>query len=322
MNICLQSIFEKTIFFESIARKLSREGHNVFWTATSLKWRAWLIEQGVAPDHILLLRHDESESNSHEADMNSELLSSIEAGTDFKFKEIYFTDRIVRHWEWDKARAYYGYCVKQITAFIKDHKMDIMLGEATASDELINSIVCGLNQVRYYPLGTLRIPSDRFLFFKNHLMEEYELIAEEGEEEKFLEKANDVRTLLIKGLKPNYWYWNNKTPTLNKLYVRKLGTKLIEALSESKTDATVKPLSYHLRQQKQYLKPFRFAQLRLSTPFELPTADEPYVLYTIHKQPEASIDVVGSDYSNQLELIKNIVQVCVIFIKKKIRINR
>jgi hypothetical protein len=43
--------------------------------------------------------------------------------------------------------------------------------------------------------------------------------------------------------------------------------------------------------------------------FEQPHVDEPYVLYALHKQPEASIDVMGADRANQFELIKSITRV-------------
>ena len=46
--------------------------------------------------------------------------------------------------------------------------------------------------------------------------------------------------------------------------------------------------------------------LKIRPVFDAPRPGESYLLYTLHKQPEASIDVLGADYANQYELIKGI----------------
>jgi hypothetical protein len=48
-------------------------------------------------------------------------------------------------------------------------------------------------------------------------------------------------------------------------------------------------------------------RIRLARPFE-EAGGKPFALYTLHMQPEASIDVFGSYYANQLTLVRQIAQ--------------
>lgn len=306
MRICFQSIFAKTIFFKAIADRLEQSGHEVYWTSTSLKWTNWLTEHGVAPDNILLLRHDRSDCEAARLEENSRILTELERLSGLNLKKVYYMDRVVSKWSWEKAQRYFGYVASRLSGFITEKQIDVMIGEGTSSDEIINALTCQQHNVRFYNLGTVRIPSDRFAFFKGWLMEEFEEITDAGETDRFLALADDTHERLLAGMKPNYWHWNNDIPKVNLSFLSKLSSKVREALVESRHDATVKPLSYHLIHERQYLKPLRHAHMRFKPIFEKPHEGEKYVLYTLHKQPEASIDVLGADYANQYELIKNI----------------
>lgn len=306
MRICFQSIFNKTIFFKAVADRLEQSGHDIFWTATSQKWTDWLMLRGVKRENILLLRYDQCDYSGDISEENERLLTELESISGLNFKKIFFMDRVVSKWPWEKAKQYFGFVASRLSGFLTDKKIDMMLGEGTSSDEIINAITCQRHSVRFYNLGTIRIPSDRFAFFKGYLMAEFEEITDACETDRFLAMADDAHERLLAGMKPNYWHWNNEFPKMNLSFMSKLSGKVREALVESRHDATVKPLSYHLIHERQYLKPLRHALMRFIPIFETPSEGERYVLYTLHKQPEASIDVFGADYANQYELIKNI----------------
>jgi len=306
MNICLQSIFFKTVFFKAVADQLEKAGHNVFWTATSLKWRQWLLCRGVSPGRILLLRRDDSAHIDPRTAEHARMIEALEARTGLTVKKIFHMDRVVRQWPWTEAEKYYVYVVQKLNAFFNENAVEVVLGEATLSDEILAALVCQANNIDFYNLCTVRVPGDRFAFFKGYRHAEYERIADDDAAEDYFDRAAELRQRLIDGLKPDYWYWHNKVPRINYSFVARIWTKIREALVEAQTDATVKPLSYHLVRERQYLKPFRWLHLKLMPVFDEPRADESYLLYTLHKQPEASIDVLGADFVNQYELIKGI----------------
>jgi hypothetical protein len=309
MNVCLQAVFNKTIYFKAIADELTAAGHEVFWTTTSPKWRNWLTKRGVPGDRILLLRRDESRTVDPHAEENQRLVKALEESSGLSFKKIFFMDRVVSRRPWDEGKEYFVYVARRLNDFIVKSNIEVVLGEATWSDEVISALVCQTNGVSFYNVNTLRIPSDRFMFFKGYTMADYEEVAPSCETDNYLEMADRLRERVVAGLKPNYWYWNSVVPKIDLSFVSKIRRKVREAIVETGQDATVKSLGHHLFHERQYLKPFRYAGLRMTGFFEQPHVDEPYVLYALHKQPEASIDVMGADRANQFELIKSITRV-------------
>lgn len=310
MNICFQSIFCKTVFFKAVADNLAQKGHRIFWVATSLKWCQWLIEEGVSPESILVLRHDESHAIDPNSTDSHALVSELEDRTGLTLKKIYFMDRVVSTWPWERAEKYMTYVVREITRFYRDNDIKVVLGEGTSCDEVLNALVCEVNGVNFYNPSTLRIPSERFAFFKGWRQVELESLGEDQVDDNLLNKVDEIRDDVVeRSIKPNYWHSSNIAPALNMSFIAKIIDKIREATIEANTDATVKSLGYQLFHQRQYLKPLRYRLVKWANCFQKPVEGERFALLPLHKQPEASIDVMGAEHANQYELIKSIVRV-------------
>ena len=304
MRICFQAIFYKTVFFQALAARLEESGHDIYWISTSGKWVDWLIDRGVDQSRILLLQRRALCRSDAGQGQSAELVTRIETEYGLPLKAVYYMDRVIRTWPWEKARAYMTGVAGEIDRFLGAHDIEVVLGEASWAHEILCAAVCRIRQTPYYQPGTARIPSDRFLFFENHLQTEYQSFEGHKVNDVVLRQADEVREKVIAGLKPNYWYWNNKIPAVDAGFLRTIQTKVHEASVEARSDATVKSLKYHLKHQRQYLKPMRYSSIKLRSVFQQPVRGEKYVLYTLHKQPEASIDVYGAEHSDQLHLIR------------------
>jgi hypothetical protein len=299
MNILLVPLFKNIYLYEKIAVKMENEGHNVYWITTSQKWKEWLIKKNIKEEQILLLERHYKQNTK----INLNGLCEIEAHTGDSIKDLVLMDRIIRNWSWEEVLCYANSVSQLVKEFVIDNKLDVCFIEGTVLHELLINSICDYYSIPVYSMATIRIPSERLAFFKGIYQSEIELInfnkVDTNQIEEVIKGVNN-------GVKPNYFYWNNIVPKMDNKYFKSVYQKFIEALIYSKRDATIKSIEYHLFNETKYLKPIKYATVKKI--FENPNFDEDYVLYTLHHQPERSIDVLGSNVSNQYELIKNIVR--------------
>src|SRR5690606_38171751 len=120
--------------------------------------------------------------------------------------------------------------------------------------------------------------------------------ADEDEAERVLRRFRSG------SLKPRYWHLNNRLPVPDRSWLRKAWNIISTNWVERGGDMTVAPVRSYLSGAP-FRRMFRYMSARLTGCFERPRQGERFVLYTLHKQPEASIDVLGAGYANQVDLI-------------------
>ncbi|TBL67773.1 hypothetical protein [Paenibacillus thalictri] len=304
MNIGFIALFNNTIFYKAIADELEKDGHSIFWITSSKKRKTWLINNGTLAEKIVLL--NKSVLNVQIIEKGKQLINEIERKTNEKVNNIILMDRILRHWNYRSACEYVYSISNTINEFLLKNDIEIVISEGTTVQELITAILCKYNNKNFYNPGTMRIPSDRFLFFKGYLQKEYEKFEEfdSNSTRDLSERVEEIKIGVRSGVKPNYFYWNDQIPKINISWFSKVIEKIKESLIESRNDATVKSLGYHLFKEPKYLKPFRYFRAR--SLFEKPDLETKYALYTMHMQPESGIDVFGAKTSNQLDVIEKI----------------
>lgn len=308
MNICFITCFNKTIFFKKISDSLEKKLPNlqVHWISTSPKWSRYLVEHGTSVDRIVQINSDEHLSKS-EAEDASSIISSAEEKNQQSANFIFLTDRIIKHWNPEKASTYFLLATKIINDALVSRNIRIVFGEATALHEVLTSFLCRYNDIEFLKPHTIRLPTTHFAFFKGHL-------------ENVMSSANNCPTALDieiaekqlisvtqKNQKPDYFYLNNKRPSyFEKKFLSSILKKIPDSYNEPKKNASEKSIYHHVFIEQKFLTPLKSLILSKSNPFSPPIKGEKFILYTLHKQPEASIDVLGTAYSNQIELIRSI----------------
>lgn len=306
MKIAFIACFYKTIFFKKIADELQKQGQTSYWISTSIKWYNWLIEQGIEKEHILLLRKDQVDGRIH----NDAYISDVENITNANLKNLYFMDRVISKWDWNIAYNYMKYVINNVGLFIKNNEIEVVFGEATAFHEVATAVICQYYGKLFLAPHTIRIPSDRFCFFYGYSQESYFCIkSNQSRKDNQLKAREAIDAVITKGEKPNYWYLNNVRPRYSLDVLKKMLSKFQECIQESKHDASIKSLKHHVVYEKKYLRPINYFLSMKMGWFNKPKIDEKFVLFTLHKQPEASIDVLGARYSNQIEVVKEIARV-------------
>lgn len=305
MNICFIACFYKTIFFLRIAKELEKriDDLSISWISTSPRWTKYLIESGVCYDKITQITPMEK-IQQQDKQSAKETLTESENINEKSANFIIQSDRIISHWPQTKAEEYLLYCTHKISKKIKEEKIKLIFGEATALHETLAAFICKVHGAEFKKPHTIRIPSNRFAFFDGYLEDK---IHEAKTLNATLPIEDFINDVIKKNKKPQYFYKNNKRPKLlDTTLLKSIPKKIISAIKEQKNNAAEKSIFHHLFIEKKYLAPIRAKRLHSNINFENPVPGEKNILFTLHKQPEASIDVLGTEHSNQIDLIRKI----------------
>lgn len=304
MNVCFLACFDKTILFNKISKELDAQGINVFWISVSTKWTNYLLENAVSPDNIITLSSEEV-SNVGVTDELEELMRLIEKHNSHTLKQVYYMDRILSKKSWKDVLVLFQYIIDKVTPFIKKKNIQIIFGETTAAHEIITAMIAKSINIKFFKPHTVRIPDNRFAFFEGYSEKNIFKVASpdwsEEKNNKFISEYEDNKQ------KPYYVaVHNTKNEYVDMSYYKTIFKKLKDIFQERNSNFTEKSLYHHLFIEKKYLYPLNRFIILNCLKFYTIKDKRKYVLYTMHVQPEASIDVLGIENNNQYETIKKI----------------
>ena len=308
-NICFTVLHYRAPFVYMLSVELERRGHAVFFLCPSPKWRDWLLAKGISNQRIL----DQTAAIKGEPLSEIELslfeeIRKAERKSNLTLNSMILMDRLVREWEPELAYNYLVRLYALLKSFILENKIDMVIGEATPANELLTSVVCESTDIPYYFPITVRVPDNRFAFFKGRFHNAFALrknITEEDCEAAGKWAEEFLSSFEKKKPKPSYWHKNNKLPKLQVAWIYKFFKTLLEEYKYKKTDPTRFNLSWLLKKRMgEVINRYRLRGVH----FQEVLQGEKFILYPLHKQPESSVDVLGDFYSDQLNLIKQIVR--------------
>lgn len=310
-NICFTILHYRTPFVCALSVELEKRGHSVFFLCPSPKWKGWLLEQGISEERILdqtLAVRPDPLSEAERACLAE--VEEVEQKSGITINSMILMDRLIREWAPDQACNYLLRLFVLLKSFLVENKIDVVIGEATPANELLTAAVCEWIDVPYYFPITVRVPGDRFAFFKGRFHAEFALNKNTSNKERASAEAWAEQFLAAfeqKKPKPSYWYKNNKLPSVQFVWLFKLVKTLVDEFKYKNSDPTRFDLGWLLKKRvgevwnRYRLRAVSFHEVALDT-------KEKFILYPLHKQPESSVDVLGDFYSDQLNLIKQIVR--------------
>ncbi|GGK34155.1 hypothetical protein GCM10010965_28840 [Caldalkalibacillus thermarum] len=306
MNIGFIVSNNKTIFFYQVAKKLESYGYKTWWLSPNKYWAKWLQDHGVPKERILDItdfgQEWESKYKLGLNERDSHDLHELEKDYTLNINNLILMDRLLSRKEYEYALSYLLVCNKYIEKFLLENNIQVVFYEATWAIELLTVMICNKIGIIACSPHTVRIPDGRFAFFDGYLQSEIIHIRNPDDKDRVQAKKY-YKEFLNKKPKPKYWYLNNKTPSLKFSWFIKLYKHIILSLKgQNKFDETYFGIKWLIKNRIREVK--NAWLLKVKNPFEQPNLDEPYILFTLHKQPEASVDVLGSYYSNQIETIK------------------
>ena len=311
MRIVFTSTWQKTDLFALLAKRLERFGIQSAWIVTSEPYRDGLIAKGFDPKTILYLRKDIAlRSPSFERDL--ETMAALESRSGEIVKNLVLMDRYVNTWPWAKAERYAAYVAARTVEFLDRMDANLVVGEPSVIHDLLAVMVCRATGREYVAPFSLRLPVQRFAFWSGYTEGEFHSFGARIPAEvqpRFLQMAREIREqIVIKRRKPDYFYKNSIAPKVTPKFLFKVGRGIGRAVWQSRSDANMYTLHDILVKHKLHMRPihYAFTKVQWSKIFEQPVPGEKFVLFTLHKQPEHSIDVQGARHCNQFEVVRGI----------------
>lgn len=289
-NICFVANFEKTFVFDKVADQLILLDPNVeiFWIVVNNKLFNFLKTK-YKSSNILYIPKDIPISDD---DINIH---------DLKINEIVYYDRFLSL-DIEKGINYLNKSKTHIYNFIKKNNLDYIFGESTWAHELLISRICNYHlelSCSFLSPQMIRLPQDRFAFFKNECEDidvNPNIDYQQLEYPNIILERQDYIDIIAKEVKRSIFLGQR----LNRI------KRFISKENVSHNDPSVLyDFFQRLKRgiQEEWNKTtYRF--VKKNRFIDLPEGNK--YLYTLHVQPEASIDVLGRYYNNQYQNILNI----------------
>ncbi|HTO18657.1 MAG TPA: hypothetical protein VL129_05855 [Pseudomonas sp.] len=289
MNICFVANFYKTYFFHEVAKCLEKQDVNIFWIVVNRKLFDFLCNH-YPKERILYINK-----------LNSKSRQPIIS--EFKLNELIYGDRVLRY-EGRWAKDYLRNIQKPFSDFVKENCIKFVFGETTWAHEILFHRLLDCNKdmgAQYLCPHTIRIPNGRFAFFKDEYQSEFYEVGSSlnyrGEQVSFevakpdYLKINDKRVSAARSFK-------SRVDRVRRYITRENIDPLDPTVTVSRWVSFRKNASEELnRDLIRFVNFYKFTE-QLSR--------QKYIFIALHKQPEASIDVIGRYYDDQFSNILNV----------------
>lgn len=303
-NVVFVSIFDLTRVFYEIAPGLEEAGHRVYWITTDPYWTAWLIERGIRRDRILPLiytRYDFLDDQTRQR-LTAEIVRAEEIAG-LTAAESMMMDQFIAAKHPPHLEQYVCLYYRDIKRFLAENDITHLFAEATNLNDLIAYIVCRELGIACLAPGRLRFPADRFVFFEGYRQQH---LHPRPDADRQFSGRQLIEEFAAHLPRPHFFAYYNRMPVITPGGLkRSLVNRLHQKALFSRPNLTHHDVGGRIRLMlKRVLNSFYARHIRRYDRLEW--IRQRVAFYPLHVQPEASIDVLGSHVSDQLELIKNI----------------
>jgi hypothetical protein len=304
VNIAIIPTAYRTIFFHALARRLELHGHRVYWLSPNGRWARWLYQEGVARERVLEATSEGGSWGREAAPSHEELarLRELETAARLTMNDIIMMDPLLMRRSRGRALKYLATCERMVGDFLARNDIRVVFGEQTWAIELLIGQVCRERGVPHLVPHTVRIPDPRFGFFDGHTEAELLKIREVTPEDR-IEAEASLKAFRARRPRPEYTRVNRRVLRPSWERLRTLVTHVRDLAGDPFDETSRRPAGLIVDHTRQLLRGSirRFGGGWVTPPLR---PARPYVFFPLHKQPEASIDIKGSPFSNQLEIIR------------------
>ena len=305
-NVVFVSIFDLTRVFYEMAVALTERGHRVSWITTNELWTDWLKRQGVAEHDILQLVYDRSAfvGEDEKARLVPEIVAA-EANSDLTVNQSLIMDRFVIFKNKPDINEYMFLYYRDIKRFLQEKQADIVFAEPTNCNEMMTHIVCGELSVPLVAPWDMRYPARRTIFCPGYDQATL-AVADESTEVEPETGHQLIDDFAARQERPfSFKKFNEQKIIDSRKAARVTANRLRLLHPSSRRHLTHHDFSERLRNALGRIVN-GFYMRHICRHDQLDNIPGKLAFYPLHVQPESSIDVQGSFFSDQLKLIKDI----------------
>ncbi len=299
----VSSALEYTQRFFGPALKMEERGITAYWICHRQSEFDWLAKQGV-PESRRLLTGNYLDEKLAESEIKEQLAKLDSYGPPY-VNDIILMDRFLTGKPTEMAYRYLAHLDRVLTAFITENRLSFITGGHDTALQILCLLVARKLNVTWAMATGTRLPKERYGFITDSVHSSFIPLRKVDEESRAF-AAQFVSKYREKRLKPDYVHFQDSlfeilkgAPKYLKIFIQNLYYS-----TQDKDDFV--PWYSNWKLVKMYFsRRWNMLRLRLRNPFQ-ELGDSPYILYALQVQPESSIDVICSYYSDQLTLIKQI----------------
>jgi hypothetical protein len=303
-NILFVSIFDLTRLFYEVSRGLSARGFNIFWLTTNEYWTRWLVDNGVDRSNIQQLVYDREDflDDKSKALLAIEIVQT-EARADLTINQALMMDQFVRFKNKPDINEYVYLYYRDIKRFLIDNQIATVFAEPTNINELITYLLCRELDIQMIAPRDGRYPLERLLFNEGF------------QQSKLLSGPNACSTSSGRQVLEEY---AKRRPTPH-YFARLSGLPVVDLQKSIKAicnrldimkNTSRRGLTHHdLRERLLWVIKRTVGQFYLKKVCRYDKLEEiegKIAFYPMHVQPESSVEVLASFFTDQLKLITDI----------------
>ena len=287
-------------YFLPFGQALEQTGFETYWVNSLHSDALFLSKHGIPVNRNLdTTAFDPSTLSLEECRTR---LSLLEGEDRPRINDIIMMDRLLRTRKYDYAIKYLGHLEKVVTAFLQDNRIALVSSGRDTALQLLTMLICRRLSIPWVVPTRVRIPQEMYGFCQRHdtegLIRFREVTSEDRAwAERFLDdfSKKSLRPALKKSARGLVDVLR-LLPVHARAFVREIQKSIVDSDSYYVRYTIPSLIRMYIRRRINLLKYVLF------TPYA-DVGNGPFCLYAMHTQPESSIDVVGSYFSDQMALI-------------------
>ena len=291
-------------YFHGFALSLQSVGFNIYWVCTTdSMYEGLKRRQGIKEEFLINLFHD---FNPDTIDINISrfCLSNLEAPSYPKFNDIILMDRILRKKNTKMAIKFLNHVALKLEYFFKVNDIQLINSGRDSAIQLTSMLVAKKMNIKWVVPTRMRIPKNMYGFCSTHETNSFIKILQPDINDydwadMFLTKyLNEDIKPELKVAAMNLFDIFKLIPIHYKIFCTRFNEAIFDWNNTYTRYTIYNIIKMYFNRRINMIKVFIFK------PFEFPELNNSFALYNLHTQPESSIDVCASFFSNQIETIK------------------
>jgi hypothetical protein len=269
-----------TFLWDAVAKELSEAGHEIFWIIQN---REFVPETGIK----FYLNNSTQKIKTDEKVYDTDILKTLRAHRGLRHYQIVSDDHIFS-------------AKNQIEDFVNQIKPDLGFGECTLYQEILTMQALKRREIPFFFPTACRFPPTRFSFYWYDTLIPFGGSKEKMELKEALAMADDIAERRIKPLYLNH-YHSTAPSSIDKI---KNKIKIFRGYLNGERYNTPGILQ-KIRLNKQKKRNIKLWE-RLAGSRSTQAQNKFRILYPLQMQPEATIDVWATNFNNQVDIIKGL----------------
>lgn len=290
------------VYFLPFAKRLEADGFTVYWICGLTSDARYLHTHGFGTDRVLDVNagfHASSRSNLEQRTK----LAEIESAEGPLINDLIMMDRILSKKTGEFAYGYLAHLQTVIEPFLSKNRIELATSWRDTALQLLGMLICRKQGVPWVVPTRIRIPQEMYGFCSMHHTQSFirlrDVTAADREwAASFLKEFRERKHQpALKKAARGYLDVIHMVPAHIKAFWFECKRAPADRGNDYARYSILRLLGMYIRRRVNLLF------YKLLPPYAA-IGQGPYCLYALHTQPESSIDVAGSFFSNQVALIR------------------